>query len=283
MRKGFVLFAGLVLLSMLVACSDDSTPTPPKPHVDFEITTAAVPVAYTCSPYNTTLAVQGGTAPYTWTLAEESDPLPTGIVLTSEGVISGVMTAAGDFSFTVRVTDSSPTPKTNDKAFDMSVDVPSNPSLAVFFDGTATVCTTTTLSWTPVNCYVYIMLDEQDVNCAQACEFKLRITDADNADLEVGTDYYIASVDYPSYAPLQLGDLFNGMAISFNRPMFATDGPVLVASFDLMLMEDLQNLSFKFSPNPGGSLGIASCDVGYPIVNATGREASINYEAPVTY
>jgi hypothetical protein len=277
MRKGFVLFAGLVLLSMLVACSDDSTPTPPKPHVDFEITTAAVPVAYTCSPYNTTLAAQGGTAPYTWTLAEVSDPLPTGIVLTSEGVISGVMTAAGDCSFTVRVTDSSPTPKTYDKAFDMSVDVPSNPSLAVFFDGSATVCTTTTLSWTPVNCYVYIMLDEQDVNCAQACEFKLRITDADNTDLTAGEHYYIANVaDSPAYVAVTLGDLFNGMALSFNRPMYGPE-PVLVASFELNLMEDLQNLSFKFEPNPNGSLGIASCDVGYPIVNATSREAAINY------
>jgi hypothetical protein len=277
MRKGFVLFAGLVLLSMLAACSDDTTPTPPKPHVDFEITTAAVPVAYTCSPYNTTMAVQGGTAPYTWTLAEGSDPLPEGIVLTEDGKISGVMTAAGDFSFTVRVTDSSPTPQSLDKAFDMSVDVASNPSLAVFFDGTATVCTSTTLSWTPVNCYVFIMLDEEDVNCAQACEFKLRIADEDNADLEAGTQYYIASVaDNPEYVAVTLGDLFSGMALSFKRPMYGPE-PVLVASFELMLMEDLHNLSFKFESNPGGSLGIASCETGFPIVNATGREAAINY------
>lgn len=276
MRKVFALFAGLVLLSMLAACSDDTTPTPPKPSVDFEITTAAVPVAYTCSPYNTTLAVQGGTAPYTWTLADGSDPLPEGLVLTAEGKITGVMTAAGDFSFTVRVTDGSATPKTFDKAFDMSVDVPSNPSLAVFFDGSASVCTSATTAWTPVNCYIYIMLDEEDVNCAQACEFKLRITDADNADLDAGSQYAITSVTLPDHIAVTLGDLFSGMALSFNRPMYGPE-PVLVASFNLLLIEDLQNLSFKFEPNPNGSLGIASCEVGYPIVNVTGREAAINY------
>ncbi|MCX5753475.1 MAG: Ig domain-containing protein [Candidatus Krumholzibacteria bacterium] len=277
MRKAFALFAGLVLLSMLAACSDDSTPTPPKPAaVDFEITTAAVPVAYTCSPYNTTLAVQGGTAPYTWTLAEGSDPLPEGIVLTSEGVISGVMIAAGDFSFTVRVTDSSPTPKTEDKAFDMSVDVPSNPSLAVFFDGAASVCSSATTAFTNIDCYVFILLDEQDVNCAQACEFKLRIADVDNADLDPASQYAIISVATPDYVAVTLGDLFSGLAVSFNRPMYGPE-PVLVASFEMMLIEDLQNLSFKFEPNPNGSLGIATCETGFPIVNVTGREAAINY------
>jgi hypothetical protein len=276
MRKGFALFAGLVLLSMLAACSDDTTPTPPKPSVDFEITTAAVPVAYTCSPYNTTLAVQGGTAPYTWTLAEGSDPLPEGIVLTSEGKILGVMTAAGDFSFTVRVTDSSPTPKTYDKAFDMNVDVPSNPSLAVFFDGSASVCQSATAAWTPINCYVFMMLDLGDVGCAEACEFTLRITDADNADLDPGTQYAIVSVAVPDHVAFTMGSLFDGIAAAFTMPQYGPE-PVLVATFDLLLFEDLQNLSFKFNPYPGGTLGIAACETGSPIVNVTGREAAINY------
>jgi hypothetical protein len=53
--------------------------------------------------------------------------------------------------------------------------------------------------------------------------------------------------------------------------------PVLVASFDLLLLENLENLSFKFDANPNGSLGIASCEVGFPVVNVTGREAALNY------
>jgi hypothetical protein len=279
MRKVFALFAGLVLLSMLAACSDDSTPTPPKPHVtDFAITTATVPVAYSCSPYNTVLGVQGGTAPYTWALAAGSDPLPDGIVLTADGRMIGVMTSVGDFSFTVRVTDSSPTPRSLDKAFDMSVEAPSDPSLAVFFDGDATVCQSATTAFTPVNCYIFIMLEEQDVNCAQACEFKLRITDMDDVDLDAGTQYAITSRTTPSYVAVTLGDLFAGMSLAFNRPMYGPE-PVLVASFDLLLLEDLQNLSFKFEANPGsgGVLGIASCETGFPIVEVVGREAAINY------
>lgn len=276
MRKVFALFAGLVLLSMLAACSDDSTPTPPKPSVNFEITTAAVPVAYTCSPYNTTLAVQGGTAPYTWALTEESDPLPEGIVLTSEGKISGVMTAEGDFSFTVRVTDSSPTPKTDDKAFDMSVDLPLNPSLAVFFDGSASVCQSTTAAWTPVNCYVFMMLDLESADCAEACEFTLRITDVDNADLDPGTQYAILNMETPDHVAFTMGNLFTGIAAAFTMPQYAPE-PVLVASFNLLLMEDLQNLSFKFDPYPNGTLGIAACEINSPIINVTGRETAINY------
>jgi hypothetical protein len=276
MRKVFALFAVLVLLSMLAACSDDSTTTPPKPAPSFQITTQTVPVAYSCSPYNTVLEVQGGTAPYSWTIAAGSDALPEGIVLTADGRIIGVMTGTGSYTFTVRVTDSSPTPKTYDKEYSMSVEAPTDPSMAVFFDGEATVCQSSTTAFMPLSCYVFIMLNPDDLNCAQACEFKLRITDKDDADLEAGTQYAITSRTTPSYVVATLGDLFSGMAFSFNRPMYGPE-PVLVASFDLLLLEDLSNLSFKFEPNPNGSLGVASCDVGFPIVEISGREAAINY------
>ena len=126
------------------------------------------------------------------------------------------------------------------------------------------------------NCYVFIMLDDVDVNCAQACEFKLRITDMDDVDLDAGSQYAITGVTIPSHVAVTLGDLFAGMALSFNRPMFGPE-PVLVAAFDLLLLENLDNLSFKFQPNPNGSLGIASCEAGFPIVDVIGREAAINY------
>jgi len=275
MRKVFTLFAGLVLLSMLNACSD-TTPTPPRPHTQFAITTATVPAGCSCSPYNVTMAVQGGTAPYTWTLADGSDALPAGLVLTSAGKITGVITATGDFSFTVHVTDSSPTPKTVDKAFDMSVTAPSNPSLAVFFDGNATVCQSSTAQMTALKCYVYLMLDGSESNCSTACEFKVRLTDSDNVDLTAGSQYVIANEDFGSW--LKLGtDLFSGVAIAFgNQPVFGPE-PVQVATFDLWLIEDLQNLSFKFEPNPGGVLGMATCDQGQPVVNVIGRETAVNY------
>ena len=54
--------------------------------------------------YSDTLSVTGGTGPYTW--AVSSGSLPSGLTLTpSTGVLSGTPTAAGLYTFTVKVTD----------------------------------------------------------------------------------------------------------------------------------------------------------------------------------
>ena len=58
------------------------------------------------STYNQSLAASGGSGTgYTWAL-EPGSTLPGGLTLTTAGLISGQPTAAGGFSFTVRVTDS---------------------------------------------------------------------------------------------------------------------------------------------------------------------------------
>lgn len=53
--------------------------------------------------YTQRLRANGGTLPYTWSLA--SGTLPAGLVLGSDGVLSGIPTTAAASSFTVRVTD----------------------------------------------------------------------------------------------------------------------------------------------------------------------------------
>ncbi|WP_344930551.1 putative Ig domain-containing protein, partial [Streptosporangium carneum] len=54
--------------------------------------------------YGVTLAVTGGTAPYTWSVA--AGTLPPGLTLNaSTGVLSGTPTASGTYSFTAKVTD----------------------------------------------------------------------------------------------------------------------------------------------------------------------------------
>jgi hypothetical protein len=68
------------------------------------ITSRNLPEASTGVAYSTTLTVAGGTGPHTWALASGS--LPTGLSLTSAGVISGTPTTAATTAFTVRVTDS---------------------------------------------------------------------------------------------------------------------------------------------------------------------------------
>ncbi|MFN7996484.1 MAG: putative Ig domain-containing protein [Bryobacteraceae bacterium] len=73
----------------------------------FSISTAAtLPPAAVGSSYSETLAVTGGTAPYTWSLAAGSS-LPAGLALSTDGVISGTPSATGSFTFTIQVTDQS--------------------------------------------------------------------------------------------------------------------------------------------------------------------------------
>jgi len=67
------------------------------------ITTASLPNGTVGKAYSQSLAVTGGLGPYSWNY---SGPLPAGIVVTSSGLVMGTPTTAGNFSFTVLVSDS---------------------------------------------------------------------------------------------------------------------------------------------------------------------------------
>ncbi len=54
--------------------------------------------------FSITFTASGGTAPYTWDLAEGS-ALPAGLSLSSGGVLSGAPTTPGSYSFTIRALD----------------------------------------------------------------------------------------------------------------------------------------------------------------------------------
>ena len=69
------------------------------------ITTASLPQGGQGGAYSQTLAASGGETPYTWSIA--SGQLPSGLNLSSDGVITGAPTATGSSTFTVRVADSS--------------------------------------------------------------------------------------------------------------------------------------------------------------------------------
>ena len=62
-----------------------------------------LPAGVQYAAYSQTMAVGGGTAPYTWSLY--SGILPTGITLSSSGVLSGTPTSLGSFTFVVKATD----------------------------------------------------------------------------------------------------------------------------------------------------------------------------------
>jgi hypothetical protein len=74
----------------------------------FTIDTTALPNGTVGLNYRATLRASGGTLPYTWTISEGS--LPPGLNLAQPtGVISGVPTKEGAFTFTVKATDKNST------------------------------------------------------------------------------------------------------------------------------------------------------------------------------
>src|SRR4030095_15987268 len=86
------------------------------------ITTASLlpPGVAATSSHQKTLAATGGAAPYTWSVAQGSS-LPPGLTLSSSGVLSGTLAAAGTFHFTVRVSDSFTQPQNAQKELTLVV------------------------------------------------------------------------------------------------------------------------------------------------------------------
>ena len=76
------------------------------------ITTTTLPDGALSSAYTQTLAATGGSAPYTWRLA--NGVLPAGLSLSTAGTISGTPTATGTFNFRVQATDSGSATATRD-------------------------------------------------------------------------------------------------------------------------------------------------------------------------
>ncbi len=86
---------------------------------ELTITTQTLPPGRTGVAYDATLVAANGTPPYTWSLA--TDSLPSGLTLSSGGVIGGTPTAAGTFTFTVAVTDGAGTPATASKQLSITI------------------------------------------------------------------------------------------------------------------------------------------------------------------
>jgi hypothetical protein len=70
-----------------------------------QITTDSLINAAAGQAYSAQLAANGGTPPYSWSLASGSPDLPAGLGLTSSGLISGTPTEPGTFDFVVSLSD----------------------------------------------------------------------------------------------------------------------------------------------------------------------------------
>lgn len=93
------------------------------------ITTASpLPAGNTIGAYSQTFAATGGSGTgYVWSLFSGS--LPAGLTLSPAGVLSGTATAAGNFNFTVEVTDSANRSAT--KAFSLAISAQTLPNIVV--------------------------------------------------------------------------------------------------------------------------------------------------------
>ncbi len=67
---------------------------------------ATLPTATGSAAYSAQVTAMGGTAPYVFSL--DSGALPPGLTVTANGLVSGVPTAAGSFTFVLAVVDSTP-------------------------------------------------------------------------------------------------------------------------------------------------------------------------------
>lgn len=87
-------------------------------YLDLVVHTTVIPGGQVNSPWSETFTAGGGTAPYTWNI---TGSVPPGLVLSPDGTLAGAPTAAGDYQFTVKVTDSSASPLSVAKSFVLPV------------------------------------------------------------------------------------------------------------------------------------------------------------------
>jgi hypothetical protein len=113
---------------------------------DLVITTASLPNGQIGVAYSQTLAATGGVTPYSWTLAGGS--LPSGLSLSTGGVISGTPTTAGTASFTVQATDSQAPADTATKALSITIPVDLSVTTASLPNGQVSVPYSQTLAAT---------------------------------------------------------------------------------------------------------------------------------------
>jgi Putative Ig domain len=117
MQKGTVVVTATSAVSQSVKASAVVSVSSPR----LTVLSSPLPNAQIGVSYSATIAAQGGSQPYNWSLSSGS--LPKGVALNSAtGVISGTSSQAGSFAFTVKVTDANSQSSTQQFALHVSTE-----------------------------------------------------------------------------------------------------------------------------------------------------------------
>jgi hypothetical protein len=111
----------LLLVGTLVGagfCQEGPNP-PAQPAPQLQIAFDSAPSATVGELYHFRLLAEGGTPPLTWSL--DKGELPPGLDLEAGGAISGKPSVAGEFRFTLRVTDSGKPAQSQSREFTITV------------------------------------------------------------------------------------------------------------------------------------------------------------------
>ncbi len=90
------------------------------------VATTSLPTATSGASYSASLSASGGSAPYTWSA---TSGLPTGLVVNSNGTITGTPSAAGSFNVGVKVLDSASPSQSASATIPLTIDSASSPLL----------------------------------------------------------------------------------------------------------------------------------------------------------
>jgi hypothetical protein len=127
--KSILAMLALATMQIIVGCSGIVTPQSHTGASALSITTSSVPAGKQQTAYSTSLIATGGIAPYTWSVTSGS--LPTGLVLSPSGAITGTPSQSGNSSFTVQVADSSSPALTAQQQLSITVSAATSNSLQV--------------------------------------------------------------------------------------------------------------------------------------------------------
>jgi Putative Ig domain len=187
---------------------------PVRPTSSMSITTSSLPNGTVGNPYpGTTMAVTGGTAPYSWSAAG----LPSGLSIgTSSGLISGTPMQSGTFTVTISVNDS--TGLTASKQFPLTIDTCPVANVIPHAGGQNSndgYPTSITASFTPIMNGVPVSLNAAAAACGVAgFDWKQLIT-----NWPLPTDP--SQCNLLSGAPLCLAAVGNPNTILFSPPVFS--------------------------------------------------------------